>query len=166
MRPTRLAVPLCLACALVLAVPQARAQSQAATEAEVRELITVTKADQQLRQMMGPITAQIMGSIDTRVSGLTPELRAELTAIMTKVMTDNTAVFIEAFVPIYQKYLTEEEVTAVTAFMRTKVGQAFIEKNPKIAVESMQAGAQVGQVLGRMAAEAAVKKLREKGYNL
>ncbi len=51
-------------------------------------------------------------------------------------------------IPIYQKYLNEEDVQKINAFYETPTGQKLLKVQPKIARESMQAG-QVGAVKSR-----------------
>jgi len=136
------------------------------SEAKVRELILVTKADRNLKQIIPALSSQIMGSILQRVPNLSPQVKADLTAVIQNVMLENSTLFVEAAIPIYQKHLTDGEVTGLIAFMRTPVGQAYVEKSPLIAVDMFKVGGQIGQLLSLKAAEAATKMLRDKGYNL
>jgi hypothetical protein len=85
---------------------------------------------------------------------------------MQRVMQENAGLFVELVIPVYQKHLTGEEAAGLIAFMRSPIGQAFIEKTPQIMIESMQIGARLGEMLGQKAGEAAVRKLRERGYTL
>ncbi|WP_028768172.1 DUF2059 domain-containing protein [Shewanella fidelis] len=49
--------------------------------------------------------------------------------------------------PIYQKYLTEEEVQAINAFYDTPAGKKLISVQPKIMQESMMAGQEWGRAV-------------------
>lgn len=51
--------------------------------------------------------------------------------------------------PIYQKYLSQADVDAITAFYQTPAGQNLIKAQPKITQESMIAGQQWGQQLAK-----------------
>jgi hypothetical protein len=152
---------------------QAQAQTQAAppaaamaTEAQVRELLQITKSDQQLKQIMPQLIDQIMGAIVQKLPGLPDAVREDTITAMKQVFVEGAGLFVEATIPIYQRNLTGEEIVAITAFVKTPAGKAFIEKTPKLMLEAMQMGQQVGQLLGQKAAQAAIKVLQEKGYKI
>ncbi|MBS9778115.1 MAG: DUF2059 domain-containing protein [Gammaproteobacteria bacterium] len=52
-------------------------------------------------------------------------------------------------IPIYQKYLTQEDVNSLSAFYDTEVGKKMISVQPMIARESMIAGQKWGQSLAQ-----------------
>ena len=54
-------------------------------------------------------------------------------------------VFIDMYVPIYDKYFTENEITEMIALYETPIGKKMIEKMPLILSESMQLGQEWGQ---------------------
>lgn len=56
---------------------------------------------------------------------------------------------IEMTVPIYQKYLTEDEIQAINAFYDTPAGKKLIRVQPNIMQESMMAGQQWGQAVAK-----------------
>ncbi|GIU10238.1 MULTISPECIES: DUF2059 domain-containing protein [unclassified Shewanella] len=56
---------------------------------------------------------------------------------------------VEMTVPIYQKYLTEEEVQALNDFYDTPAGKKLIKVQPLIMQESMMAGQQWGQAVAQ-----------------
>jgi hypothetical protein len=137
-----------------------------ATEAQVRELLQLTNEDQQVKQIIPPLIDQIMGAIGQKIPGLPPDVAKEIIEVMKQTMLDGSALFIEAAIPIYQRNMTGEEIVAITAFVKTPAGKAFVEKTPKVMLESMQVGQQVGQLLAQKAAQAAIKLLQDKGYNI
>ena len=63
--------------------------------------------------------------------------------------------------PIYQKYLTEEEVQAINAFYDTPAGKKLISVQPKIMQESMMAG----QEWGRAVAMDVIKRYEQQTQN-
>ncbi|MCL1139059.1 DUF2059 domain-containing protein [Shewanella pneumatophori] len=67
---------------------------------------------------------------------------------------------VELTVPIYQKYLTEEEVLALNAFYDTPAGKKLIKVQPQIMQESMMAGQQWGQTV----AEDVIKKYQQQSH--
>ena len=60
---------------------------------------------------------------------------------------------IEMVIPIYQKYLTEEDIQAINAFYNTPEGKKLIRVQPAIVQESVQAGQQWGEELARRVIE-------------
>jgi len=52
-------------------------------------------------------------------------------------------------VPVYQKYLTQEDLEAIIEFYKTPVGKKFALHNPAIMQESMQIGQQWGMQIGQ-----------------
>ncbi len=62
--------------------------------------------------------------------------------------------------PVYQKHLTEEDLTGITAFYKSPSGMKLAQESPLILQESMQ----VGQAWGMKLGEEFAKKLKEKGY--
>ena len=68
--------------------------------------------------------------------------------------------FIDMIIPAYEKHFTHEDIQKLIEFYKTDVGQKYVDKMPKLAMESMQAGRQWGRKLGQKA----VDKLRAKGY--
>jgi len=68
----------------------------------------------------------------------------------TDVMSEVDANDIEDMViPVYQKYLTEEDIQAVNSFYQTEAGQKLIRVQPTIMQESMAIGQQWGQNLAK-----------------
>ncbi|GIU51892.1 hypothetical protein TUM4438_43060 [Shewanella sairae] len=68
---------------------------------------------------------------------------------------------VEMTVPIYQKYLTEEEVQALNAFYDTPAGKKLIKVQPSIIQESMMAGQQWGQAV----AQDVMQKYQSQAHN-
>lgn len=54
---------------------------------------------------------------------------------------------VELLIPVYKKYITEEELDAVIKFYESDAGKSFIEKQPIIVQESMTIGAEWGEQL-------------------
>ncbi|MDG4811415.1 DUF2059 domain-containing protein [Hydrogenovibrio sp. 3SP14C1] len=63
----------------------------------------------------------------------------------------------ELIIPIYQKYLTEQDVQAINAFYQSPVGQKLIRVQPQISKESMVAG----QLWGQQIAQKVIKKYQQ-----
>lgn len=74
----------------------------------------------------------------------------------------NTSIIdiVEMLVPVYKKYMTQEDLEEMVKFYQTPVGQKYAKNTPLITQESMQIGQQWGMKLG----QEITKKLKEKGY--
>ena len=62
----------------------------------------------------------------------------------------------EMIAPVYQKYLSEEEVIAIIAFYNSPAGRKLVQVQPDIMQDSMLAG----QQWGRQLAERVINKYR------
>lgn len=60
-------------------------------------------------------------------------------------------------IPIYQKYLTEEDVTALNSFYDTPAGKKMVSVQPAIMQESMS----IGQTWGQKIAQGVMQKYKE-----
>lgn len=56
---------------------------------------------------------------------------------------------IDMTVPIYQKYLTQDDIDALNAFYNSPAGQKMIQVQPKIMRESITVGQQWGQQVAK-----------------
>lgn len=63
-------------------------------------------------------------------------------------------------IPIYKKYLTVDDILAISAFYETPAGKRLIAAQPFILKESMQVGREWGEAVRRQILE----KARSKGY--
>lgn len=68
--------------------------------------------------------------------------------------------FIDVYVPIYKKYLTENDLKKITSFYKSPVGRKLAESTPTIVAEAVAAGRQFGRELMQMITQ----KLKEEGY--
>ena len=62
--------------------------------------------------------------------------------------------------PVYQKYLTQNDLEKIINFYQTPVGKKYAENTPLLMRESMQVGQQWGMKIG----QDFQKKLKDKGY--
>lgn len=132
--------------ALVLALPLSAAAPGQATpskQALIQRLLKLTKAGELgLQAMRQGITAQ------KQASPQIPE------AFWTEFMKRFSVEQIEAMVlPVYERHFSAEELQALLRFFETPAGRAFLEKQPVIQQESMEAGQALGEKIGREVAE-------------
>jgi hypothetical protein len=56
---------------------------------------------------------------------------------------------VDLVIPIYDKYLSDEDIRALTQFYATPLGKKVITILPKVLIECTQAGEKWGEQLGR-----------------
>jgi hypothetical protein len=124
---------------------------QNAKRVEIRKLIELTGAANvsadALRQIIAPLRAGF------------PQVPSEFwDSFVKEVRSDE---LIDLVVPIYDKYYTLEEIRDLTRFYQSPVGQKTIKVLPKLSAEAIDAG----QEWGRIVADRAMRKLKDKGYD-
>ena len=124
---------------------------QTAKRVEIRKLIELTGAanvsGDALRQIISPLKAAY------------PEVPDEFWDTFTKEIHSDE--LIDLVIPIYDKYYTRDEIRDLMLFYQSPVGQKTIKVLPKLSAEAIDAG----QEWGKMVADRAMRKLREKGYD-
>jgi len=117
-------------------------------EATIRELLQVTgaaKLGTQVIDQMGAAFGKQMG----------PEFTEYWKEFSSKVNGDD---LVNMIVPIYAKHFETSELEEIIRFNKTPVGQKFIRETPSLVQESMAAGMEWGQALGKKAMEAYEKR--------
>lgn len=67
---------------------------------------------------------------------------------------------INEYIPLYDKYFTNEEIKGMIAFYQTPLGKKTLSVLPQISQDSMA----IGIRYGRQAARRAIQKLKSEGY--
>lgn len=62
------------------------------------------------------------------------------------------------YIPIYEKYYSHEEITAMIHFYESTAGKKLVETMPKVLAESMEMGRTWGQQIGMKVMEKMKKK--------
>lgn len=120
--------------------------SKPASEENIRKLMEVTGA--------GDMGVQMMNQMLPALKQMIPDAPAEFwTDVMAEV--DGNQI-IELVIPVYQKYLSEEDVQAINAFYNTPAGKNLIQVQPAIIQESMM----LGQEWGKGIAEKVITKYK------
>lgn len=152
-----------LALALLMSVTlAANAAAQDATPAQekegnIRRLLELTRAGDLGVQVVEQGLAQIRMSLadappalrDRVIREFETEMRAEFTS----------AKMVSSTVPIYAKYLTNDEIKSLIQFYETPVGQKLISVQPQITSEAYADGARRGREVG----DRVLKKLQDEG---
>lgn len=124
---------------------------QSVKRAEIRRLIELTGAANvsadALRQIIAPLKAGY------------PQVPQQFWDTFEKEVRSDE--LIDLVIPIYDKYYTRDEIHDLTLFYQSPVGQKTIKVLPKLSAEAIDAG----QEWGKMVADRAMRKLRDKGYD-
>jgi hypothetical protein len=124
---------------------------------DIRHLLTITGAGELGTQIIEQSLAQLRDLFTL----LPPEIRDR---VMKEFETELRKEFaadkmIELVIPIYDKYLTAEEIKELIAFYESPIGQKVITALPQIARDAWEAGAQRGKDVG----DRVFAKLRAEG---
>lgn len=132
-----------LAC---LAAAPAIAADAPASEASIRELLTVTQSEKLVDSTMGQIDSMMQNSMKQALAGQTltadqqkiiDDMRAKMIALFKEDMKWETLE--PMFVDIYKRSFTQKEIDGMLDFYRSEPGQAVIAKMPLVMRNSMQA---------------------------
>jgi uncharacterized protein len=162
----RLAFSIGIACAIgFLAVSGSRAQTPDDVKAAAKELVVAMRATDQLTALMPTVFRVMRPAI---VQGR-PEVDRDYDTIqrqLSEAFLGRLDEFVEALIIIYARHFTVTELHGLTEFMRSPVGQRFVEKNPVVAQESMVIGQKFGERLALELREKLVEELRRRGHKI
>ncbi|MEP6821593.1 MAG: DUF2059 domain-containing protein [Chthoniobacterales bacterium] len=115
------------------------------SEASIRELLTIMDAKKMVDSMMGQMNGMMQGTMREALKG--QQLSAEEQKMIQNSMTEMQGSMSEVlswsklepmYIRIYQRSLTQEEVSGMITFYKTPVGEAMIHKMPVIIQNTMQ----------------------------
>lgn len=109
--------------------------AEPAKESSIRELMEITGAARMGDQIVEQMTNQLRGVMQDVPQSFWDALIEEA----------DGEELIQSAIPIYQKYLTEEDIQAINAFNRTPTGRKLISVQPQIMQESLLLGQKWGQ---------------------
>jgi uncharacterized protein len=140
---------------LVLSLLTASVSAQEAKSshnAKIRRLLELTGA--------ASLGLQVIDSMIASFKESMPEIPDEFWAgFRAKIKPEG---LIDLIVPVYEKHLAEADVDELIKFFSSPVGKRFVEKQPLILADTMQAGETWGQNLGKEVLE----ELKKKGYDI
>jgi hypothetical protein len=118
-------------------------------EADIRSLVELTGARESSAQLLQLSLGQIRASLDQSLPpGEKSKKFAE--AFMQKFQERfSLDVLMERIVPIYDKYLTEEDVKGLLKFYGSPVGQRMLKVQPQIGKEAQAIGFEMAQTVGK-----------------
>jgi hypothetical protein len=115
-----------------------------ATHEDIQRLFSVMHVREQMRSNMQLIMAQqqkmMRETIKQRAPTLSDEQLNKMEAISKEAVKDMPLDgMLDDTIPIYQQHLTKSDVSAMTRFYSSPIGQKLLREQPAIARESMQA---------------------------
>ena len=154
-RAVSIAVAISIFALALLSGGPAAAQSPAPDAlAAARELVTASRAAEQLKP------AIVQGR---------PEIARDFDAIIPQLIEAANArseAFVEGTTAVYARNFTADELRQLAAFYRSEIGQKFLEKMPVVAQESMAMGQKFGQEIAGELHDRMIEELRKRGHNL
>lgn len=103
------------------------------------------------------VIGQMFSMFKDQYTEVEQDLWGELEKEFTDTSMDDLA---EMLIPVYQKYMTLDDLKELIKFYESPVGKKFAKNTPMITQESMQIGQQWGMKIG----ENFARKMEERGY--
>lgn len=154
---------------IILSAPLAAAgqkpQISPAQEADIRELLQVTGMTETVGRQMSQMADQLKPMLE---NSLPPgERRHEIVRTFTKkfLARANSEALVQQIIPIYAKYLTDDDVKAVIQFYKSPVGKRLLKVMPQMMQEASAAGQQWGENLSREVIEEMAREYPELRQN-
>lgn len=136
---------LTLAIGLACAVTSAQeTKSAPATKEDVQKLFATMHIREQMHTMMETMSKQSRQmaeeTLKKRLPGLTQKDLDRLSQLTDRIWSQmDFDAMIDDMVPVYQRHLSKEDVSAMEAFYETPTGQKLLREQPVMTVEAMQA---------------------------
>jgi len=118
--------------------------AQPASDATIREVLTVTKSEQLVQGIRGQVKAQLDGIVQKTIKETAPNAKQmqALNAMNEKMLAvlDEELAWSKrepVYVKMYRETFTEEEMLGMLAFYKTPAGQAMINKMPVLMQQVM-----------------------------
>ena len=134
------------------------------TLAAARELVTASRAAEQLRTLM-PI---IMRQLKPAIAQGRPDVERDYDAVLPTLLEGINARsddFVDAIALIYARNFTVDELHEVTAFYSSPIGQKFLARMPLIAQETVAMGQRFGQEIAGEMRRRMIDELHKRGHN-
>ena len=130
-----------------------QAQNNQDYEAAMTKMLEVSKSMDAMKQIAPQITAMLKQQSGGQIPDeFLKEMEQEMVVMYERM--------IKAMVPVYQKYLSLEDIKGIIAFYETPVGKKLADANTKIAVEIMP----IAQQVGMETMQKLMQTAKEKGY--
>jgi uncharacterized protein len=129
------------------ATAQVIPEDQRASRDEVEQFFTAMRLRKNMEMVFEAMREQMKGMshkmMSDKLSTLTPEQQKKFQEAMQGSMDDVMDAMrfedlISDMIPVYQKYLTKEDLEGVIAFYSSPVGQRLLDKTPAMTTEAMK----------------------------
>ena len=127
----------------LLFVPILSAQSPIEYEAKVRKMLELTGA---VENFNITVTNMLEVQKETHMGALGKEFFNQMEAEMKEVGIEK---LVPMLVPIYEKYLTEEDLDGIILFYESEVGRKLIQKTPSILQDAIDVGEEWGEKIAK-----------------
>lgn len=123
-------------------------KTDSAKEADIRKLMQVTGAQKLTTQMLAGMETSLKPSL---ANPLPPgEYRAQLVDLfLDKFRAKVSVAAVDASVPVYDKYFSDEEIRQMIAFYETPIGKKTVSVLPQLMTEAMAASQEMAGQLSR-----------------
>ncbi len=125
------------------------AATDPAKEADIRHLLDVTGAKALMTQQMASMETTLRPLL---TNSFPPgEYRDKLIQLFFEKFHSqaDSETLIKLVIPVYDKYLSDEDIKGMIQFYSTPLGKKMIDVLPKLTAESNEAGQRWGQQMGR-----------------
>lgn len=164
-RPVLIALlALVFAASLLGARPAAAQTPSPEAMTAAHELVTASRAADQLRTLM-PL---IMRQLKPAIAQGRPDVERDFDAVLPTLLDGISArsnEFADAVALIYARNFSVDELHEITGFYRSPIGQKFLEKMPVIAQESVAMGQKFGQAIAVELRQRMIDELHKRGHN-
>ncbi len=130
-------------------VPKSAAKVDSEKEAAIRKLFEI----QGTRKSMGQVMAGMTENMKPMLSKMLPPgeyqdklIRLFFEKFQSKLKTDD---LLDLTIPIYDKYLSKEDIDGLAQFYQTPLGKKMISVLPQLLIESQTAAMNLGEQIGR-----------------
>jgi uncharacterized protein len=129
------------------AIAQVVPEDQRASRDEVEQFFTAMRLRKNMEMVFQAMREQMKGMshkmMSDKLSTLTPEQQKKFQEAMQGSMDDVMDAMrfedlISDMIPVYQRYLTREDLQGVIAFYSSPVGQRLLDKTPAMTTEAMK----------------------------
>ena len=141
-----------LLCLTLAFTAQAQSSADKEYQAAMTKMLEVSNSLDAMKQMAPQIVAMVKQQA--------PDAPQAFWDDMEKTMNTMYDEIIKAIIPIYQKYLTLQDIQGIVAFYKSPVGKKLAASNTKIAMETMP----IAQQIAMQTMQKLMENAKAKGY--
>jgi hypothetical protein len=147
----RMAIQVGLAVALAASLAGAAQQpkNNSAKETDIRELLHVTGMDAVVEKQMSQMSEQMKPLIEKALPPGPRRHEIVETFTIKFLARANSQGLMQQVIPVYEKYLTDDDVKAVIRFYKSPAGRHLLKIMPEMMKEASTVGQQYGEQIAR-----------------